>query len=221
MYIPKSFENKDLEQMHQLMEKYNFATLISYAKDNFQVSHLPLILKRNEGQYGILAGHFAKQNPHANLIDNENNKVLCIFHGPHAYISPTWYKSYPSVPTWNYVVVHAYGKLDGITQEELSKDLKQLTSQQEFLLKERSHYVIPSDYQNKLMEHIVGFKIEILHIEGKYKLGQNRSFEDQAGMLQGLFNENTNESIMLANFIKTMRETIQNNQDKDNRSLDE
>lgn len=207
MYIPKSFVNNTIHELQDFIEHYNFATVISYHNQHFQISHIPLILKRDLGPNGTLVGHFAKLNPHAQQIENHNNHTICIFHGPHAYISPTWYKAQPSVPTWNYAVVHAHGKLKPISQEELSLDVTKMVNIHETNINPSDNYNIPADYQEKLIEHIVGFHIEIESFEGKYKLGQNRSAEDQAGMLVGLRNEKSYGSQMLADFIESLNKT--------------
>jgi transcriptional regulator len=203
MYIPKSFRNNDIEQLHPFIEQFNFATLISEGAEGLQVTHIPLMLDRSQGQYGTLLGHFAMQNPHVNLLD-QNKNSLCIFHGPHAYISPAWYKNSPSVPTWNYTVVHAHGKLQRISPEQLSEDLTRMVNESEAKLKERPNYLIPEDYKAKLLNHIVGFRMEINQIEGKFKLGQNRSVEDQAGILVGLKKENTRDSLALMEFMQSI-----------------
>ncbi|MDR3478265.1 MAG: FMN-binding negative transcriptional regulator [Gammaproteobacteria bacterium] len=184
----------DINQLHQFIEQFNFATLISHVNGKLNVSHIPVMLNRNENTHGMLAWHLAKQNPHARELDGSEN-ALFIFHGPHAYVSPNWYKSSPSVPTWNYAVVHAYGNPKQASHEQLESDLSQMVMQHEG----DSHYSIPDDYQRKLMDHIVGFRMEITKIEGIFKLGQNRSQEDQSGMLAGL----QSHSAALAEFIQS------------------
>ena len=110
MYTPESFKVSDLQTLHLDMERWNFATLITpEAEGGLQVTHLPLLLKRDAGGLGILAGHMAKANAHWKAF-NADRESLAIFHGPHAYISPRWYHTDQAVPTWNYVVVHAFGR---------------------------------------------------------------------------------------------------------------
>jgi transcriptional regulator len=178
MYIPKDFENNNLDQLHQLIEKFNFATIISVnTSGEIVVSHIPVMLDRAKGPNGTLIWHMANQNDHVNML-NDLNMTLCIFHGPHAYISHSWYQSEPSVPTWNYAVVHAHGVPTKASEGELSDDLSRLVLQHESIIN-RLHYPIAEDYKSKLIKHITGFRMEITKIEGKYKLGQNRSKEDQ------------------------------------------
>src|SRR5215208_2151226 len=112
MYIPSAFRITDLPTLHEFMRRYSFATLITGGDEPF-VTHLPLLLDSGsgDGQNGTLIGHFAKPNPHWQL-DHAAHTSVAIFHGPHAYISPSWYRAGgPAVPTWNYAAVHAWGKL--------------------------------------------------------------------------------------------------------------
>jgi len=140
----------------------------------------------------------AKQNPHSKEFDGIK-KALFIFHGPHAYVSPSWYTSSPSVPTWNYAVIHAHGNPIQVSNEQLASDLSQMVVQHE----RDSNYVIPDDYKLKLMDHIVGFSMEIIKIESAFKLGQNRSQEDQDGMLAGLQRNSAGSG--LAEFIQSIQ----------------
>jgi transcriptional regulator len=186
MYIPDDFLNKGLPELHALIERFNFATVIT--TDNFGeivVSHVPVILDRTKGQNGTLIWHMANQNPHVQIL-NGKAKTLFVFHGPDAYISHTWYKTQPSVPTWNYVVVHAHGIPVTSTESELSDDLSQLVDQHELMIGSEKPYQISEDYKFKLLKHITGFRMEIIRIEGKFKLGQNRSLEDRRRIKQEL-----------------------------------
>lgn len=201
MYIPKSFENKNIDQLHQFMEKFNFATLVSNS-DKPQISHVPVMLDRTQGEFGTLIWHVAKINSHATVLDGNKNSLF-IFHGPHAYISPAWYKTVPNVPTWNYAVVHAFGTPERVNKTQLSQDLTQLVNYHESLLNQKENYIIPDSYKEKLLEHIEGFRMEIKKIEGKFKLGQNRSVDDRNGMINGLRNQNNDEAQVLADFIQS------------------
>lgn len=195
----------NINQLHQFMEQFNFCTLVSHSNEELNVSHVPVVLHRAKGLYGTLDWHVAKQNPHAKIFDG-NKKTLCIFHGPHAYISPRWYRSSPNVPTWNYAIVHAYGSPKKISNEELSSDLLKMIIQYEG----NSNYIIPDDYKLKLMDHIIGFSMEITKIESLFKLGQNRSQEDQHGMLLGLQQQSNKTDLALAEFIQSMQKSFSN-----------
>jgi transcriptional regulator len=188
MYNPESFNISDLQTMHADIEQWNFATLITPDEEGeLHVTHLPLLLKRDVGQFGVLAGHMAKANSHWKAF-NTSQESLAIFHGPHAYISPRWYSTDQAVPTWNYVVVHAFGMprvLQGT--ENMEAHLRWLIHYHEGTGPEswRPEKLSQETYA-ALMKAIVCFEMPILRIEGKAKLGQNRSRGDILGLIQGL-----------------------------------
>lgn len=200
MYIPKEFENNDLDQLHDLIQTYNFATIISNDKNSHEiiVSHIPVMLDTSSGKYGTLFWHMSKQNNHASVLNEESN-TLCVFHGPHSYISPHWYESKVNVPTWNYVSVHAHGIPIKISEKDLSNDLDRFVSHHESITRMSKPYMVNDDYKEKLLKGITGFRMEIIKLEGKFKLGQNRSLNDQDSMMLNLKN---NHSTELANYIQ-------------------
>jgi transcriptional regulator len=107
MYMPKSLQETDRTTLHQLMQMYSFATLITQADGMPYANHVPLLLRPDDGPHGTLVGHLARANSQWRHFDADR-EVLVIFQGPHTYVSPSWYGVHPSVPTWNYAVVHAY-----------------------------------------------------------------------------------------------------------------
>lgn len=202
MYTPKAFENNNIEQLHQFIERFNFATLVSHHDGELQVTHVPVMLNRKQGKYGALAWHMAKLNPHAKVLEDVKN-TLCVFRGPHAYISPSWHEKTPDVPTWNYAAVHVHGVPVLISKEQLSSDLSIMVRHHEGLLN-NPDYIVPDEYKNKLMNYAVGFHMEISRIEGKFKFSQNRSLKHQEEMLQGLRKQNTPEALALADFVQSI-----------------
>lgn len=187
------------EHLYEFIEKYNFATLINHHDGKLNISHIPVMLDRDKGDHGTLIWHVSKQNPHACGFDGDK-EALFIFNGPHAYISPTWYNSSPNVPTWNYAVVHAHGKPEQVSEKQLADDLTQLV-----LKYESDTYIIPNDYKNKLISHIVGFSMEITKIESTFKLGLNRSIKDQEGILEGLRNNPDTDQLSLADLMQSLQ----------------
>ena len=188
MYTPESFKVDDLQTMYADMERWNFATLITpEVTGELQVTHLPLLLKRDAGGLGVLAGHMAKANAHWKAF-GAGRESLAVFHGPHAYISPRWYGTDAAVPTWNYVVVHAFGTPRLVQgSEDMTAHLRRLIHHHEGTgpqswRPER----LPHETFAALVKAIVCFEMPILRIEGKAKLGQNRSPRDIAGLVQGL-----------------------------------
>lgn len=186
MYIPDAFAETDLDRLHGLIEAYDFAMLITPDAPTPFVSHLPFVLDRTDGPNGTLQAHMARGNPHWQSFEGE---ALVVFHGPHAYVSPTWYTpDAPAVPTWNYAVVHAHGT------PRIADDPEELRAQQERLVASHETGRSPSwtmagqppDYIEGMLKGIVGFEIPIDRLEGKFKLSQNRSAADSAGVIEGL-----------------------------------
>ena len=186
MYVPSAFAESDLETLHGLMERYPFATIVSPVEGLHHATHLPLLLDRKATVNGTLEGHFARGNPHWRCLDGET-QVLVIFHGPHAYISPSCYETAPAVPTWNYAAVHVAGK------PRLIKDPAALSALVDRMVEtfERGRSdpwkaELPPDYRAMMLKGIVGFTLDIERIEGKLKLSQNRSLADREGVIREL-----------------------------------
>ncbi|WP_417390978.1 FMN-binding negative transcriptional regulator [Gimesia sp.] len=186
MYVPSSFAETDLKTLHRFIEQHSFATLVTNAGGSCFASHLPLLLDRSEGEFGQLTGHLAKANPQADQLQSKN--LLTIFHGPHAYISPAWYESEHTVPTWNYQAVHVYGSC---ALETDPARLKQILEQYVDFYEsaQPTPWSIPdaeTDFIDSLLPAIVGFRIKIERIEGKFKLSQNHTAERQQKVIKAL-----------------------------------
>jgi transcriptional regulator len=179
MYMPERFREDDLPTLQALMRDYSFATLVTRHEGVPFASHLPLIREADEGPYGTLLGHMARANPQWRDFE-ESQDVLVMFQGPHTYISPSWYEEELSVPTWNYVAVHAYGKAHLITDYEACHALLDtLVRTHEAQFARPWPFQLPEDYVRRMMQGIVAFAIRITRLEGKFKLSQNRSSTDQ------------------------------------------
>ncbi|MFN8372543.1 MAG: FMN-binding negative transcriptional regulator [Anaerolineae bacterium] len=185
MYIPKSFQETDLSVLHAFMQEHNFATLVTNAAGELAATHLPLMLDTTRGEYGTLLGHMAKANAQWKAFAEQPS--LLIFHGAHTYISPNWYTTHPSVPTWNYAVVHAYGTPRIIDDSHAVEAMLQtLVTHHEAGFSPSWEMDLPDDYMHTMMQAIVAFEIPITRLEGKFKLSQNRSQEDQARVTEAL-----------------------------------
>ena len=187
MYIPKAFQVSDGRELVEFIASNSFATLISSVQGNLFATHLPLILDQSRSSPGVLLGHVARANRHWRAFDGQQ-EALAIFRGPHAYISPNWYaSSSPAVPTWNYAVVHVYGVPCVVDDEQwLSDFVDRLVSIYEADKPQPWPGILPPDLRASLLKGIVGFTMDITRIEGKFKLGQNRSLDDQRAMVQHL-----------------------------------
>lgn len=188
MYVPARFANNDLGKSLELVARYPFATLISIHEGLPFVTHLPLVLEKQEGEAMVLIGHMARANPHSNLLKGQ--LVYVIFHGPHHYITPKWYAE-NDVPTWNYAVVHIQGRVRTIEDAAgIESCLKKLSAHVEAGFSDPWAFWIPEDLAapGVLQKSILGFGIEIESLKAKFKLNQNRSTPDHLGVLSGLKN---------------------------------
>lgn len=184
MYTPSAFAESEGHVLVQCMMDHPFATIVcADSSGALHLTHAPVTV--TTGPAGVrVAGHFARQNPHWRLFDGAR-EVVVVFHGPHAYVSPRWYDT-PSVPTWNYAAVHAYG-MPTVTQTpaELERDVRALVGRFE-----RGVDAIDPDQlmarARAQLAGVVGFSMVVSRLEGKFKLNQNRSSADQARVASAL-----------------------------------
>jgi transcriptional regulator len=184
LYIPSSFAENDRATLQAFIAAHGFATLISPDPEDPQVTHLPLLLDPARGTLGTLLGHVARANPHWRQLESRS-QVLAIFHGPHAYVSPSWYVHHPSVPTWNYAVVHGRARVTDDARE-LERIVWRLVEKYESARPQPWSMQLPADYQAQMLSGIVGFEIEIVRISGKFKLSQNRPVADRPRVVEAL-----------------------------------
>ncbi|MFO1001908.1 MAG: FMN-binding negative transcriptional regulator [Planctomycetaceae bacterium] len=207
MYTPPSFVENDLRTLHDFMDQNSFATLISAGEQEPFASHLPLLIERDRGTQGVLAGHFARANPHWQMANGQ--RVLVIFHGPHAYISPGWVQSKTMVPTWNYVAVHAYGVLRIVDHPDCVRDiLTRMVSRYESSREQPwTMDLADQGFIEKLTSAIVGFEVEIDRLEGKWKLSQNHPAERREQIVTGLLETERNDELQIARLMKDLPQT--------------
>ena len=201
MYLPAHFRVDDLDKISEFIEAHSFATLISHDGAAPFATHLPLLFERTRGQLGTLIGHVARGNQQWKHLQN-GDEVLAIFHGPHAYISPSWYRAELAVPTWNYAAVHAYGAPRLLDDAALDAQLSAMIVKYESGFAAPWPGDLPDDYRAKMRAAIVGFEIEITRLEGKFKLNQNRSAVDQQGVIAALENSPREEDRRVAEMMK-------------------
>jgi transcriptional regulator len=185
MYTPKFNAVDDRSTLLEAMRAYSFAILIGPGADGTPTAtHLPLVV-HDQGPHGLLEGHFALANPHWKSL--AGRETLVIFSGPHTYVSPTLYHSEKSVPTWNYIAIHATGPLELIednpddpagNHERKDALLKNLIAVHEPAYADQWNS-LPISYRISMTAGIVGFRIPITRIEGKFKISQNRPEEDR------------------------------------------
>jgi transcriptional regulator len=202
VYIPKAFEETRPEALHALIQQNSFGILVSQENGELVASHLPFLFEPERGRHGTLMGHMARANPQWRSF-RPGAEALAIFSGPHAYISPSWYEAELSVPTWNYAAVHAYG-VPALVEDStrLYRILDAMVQTYESSLSPPWALQLPDDYMARMMKGIVGFEIEITRIEGKLKLGQNRSLTDQARVVAALMELGDPSGLQLVELMK-------------------
>jgi len=202
MYIPPLFAKSDLPTLHDAIERYPFAALVSSHDGQMTASHLPFLIDRQAGPNGTLLGHMARAN--LQWRDAANQEVLTIFSGPHAYISPQWYAAPQVVPTWNYVAIHAYGPLELIEDRAAVESLLHQTVTA-FETPQPTPWQMhePADFIDRLIRQIVAFRIPVTRLEGKWKLNQNRPADQRERVITALTNQPNENSLAIAQLMKT------------------
>ena len=188
MYIPKQFQITDTAWCHALMRAQSFAAMITADDAGLPfATHLPILVDPARGPLGTLRGHVARANPHWRYL-SAGRPTLVIFAGAHAYVSPSWYATHPSVPTWNYVAVHATGTGALVEDPEPVKTLLAdlVRTYESSGPAAWSLEGLPADYLAGMQRGIVAFEIPIERLEGKAKLSQNRDAVDQARTREAL-----------------------------------
>ena len=195
MYLPTHFQQENIDELFELIEKNPLASLIVTHDSEIEANHIPLELDRAFGENGILRGHIAKMNPLFELLENAQSAYV-IFHADQNYISPNWYEGkqehHRVVPTWNYRVVHVKGQIRKVKDDRYLRGiLARLT---------RTHEATqpipwkmgdaPKNFIEEQLEKIVAIEIEIESIVGKFKVNQNRSKQDVENVAKALENEN-------------------------------
>ena len=184
MYIPEFSRQEDRLTILAFLRANPFAILVTTAEGVPFATHLPLLIDE-AGDQIVVQGHMARANAHWKSM-KESEESLVIFHGPHAYISPSLYELQESVPTWNYAAVHVYGQPTLFSDEEFLK----ATLHRMITTFESSYMAqwleLSEQYQSRMMKHIVGFEIRAKRLEAKFKLSQNRTKGEQARVIQCL-----------------------------------
>ncbi|MEO6964279.1 MAG: FMN-binding negative transcriptional regulator [Acidobacteriaceae bacterium] len=206
MYIPRAFVEERLPVLHELIRSQPFCSLVTVGTSGLFASHLPMVLHGDQGSFGVLHGHLSRANTQWRDF-NPEVEALAIFSGAHHYISPSWYPEKSEhgkvVPTWNYAVVHAYGNLRTIEKAEwLSNHLRELTSQHESAAAVPWKVTdAPAEFIESMLKGIVGLELTITRLEGKWKVSQNRSERDRRGVIQGLDDLDSPESLAMKNLV--------------------
>ncbi|HXQ52899.1 MAG TPA: FMN-binding negative transcriptional regulator [Stellaceae bacterium] len=191
MYLPAHFAETRVPVLHDAIRGTGLATLVTQGAAGLEASHVPMLLDDAPAPYGTLIGHVARDNPQW----HSGGDALAIFLGADAYVSPSVYETKrrtgKAVPTWNYVAIHAYGKVAFFDDEARLRDIvTRLTVRHE--AGRPAPWAVsdaPEDYVRSMLKAIVGFALPIARLEGKWKMSQNRPPEDRAGVVETLHRE--------------------------------
>ena len=207
MYIPRANEEKRVPVMHALMVAHPLATLVTMSTSGLIASHIPMVIADDGSEFGVLRAHISRANPQWRDVEPTVD-ALAIFAGHQHYITPNWYPGTKEhgkeVPTWNYAVVHAYGPLKVIEDQDwLLANVERLTDIHEAHSPEPWKVSdAPADFIQTQLRGIVGLELPIRRLEGKWKVSQNRNEADRQGVIEGLAELDTSESIAMKGLVE-------------------
>ncbi|HXF26565.1 MAG TPA: FMN-binding negative transcriptional regulator [Bryobacteraceae bacterium] len=206
MYLPAHFEEKRIEVLHELIRAHPLAALVTLGPQGLDANHVPMALDPEPAPYGTLRFHLSRANAQWRDFSPEAG-ALAIFSGPEHYITPLWYESTRehgrAVPTWNFAVVHAHGRLKLFEGDALRRHVQELTERHEAGFEKPWHVSdAPAPFIDGMLKAIMGIEMPIERLEGKWKASQNRSDADRAGVIVGLDQMDTPESIEMARLVE-------------------
>ena len=203
LYTPTHFAASGADAVAQLMRDHPFATVITPTDGEPAISHLPLLHARGDGPHGTLIGHFARANPHWQLA--RERETIAVFHGPHAYVSPSWYMAPArSVPTWNYAAVHAHGMLAIDDDTTASRGVLDALARHFEAGRPAawSMGMMAERERDAMLRGIVAFRLPIARLEAKFKMSQNRPVEDRTRVIAALSVEGHPDSAATAEWMQ-------------------
>ncbi len=199
MYIPKLYREEDREKILEFLRQNNFPALVTHDGEKPIATHLPVEIVEGENGALTILGHMSHANPQWKSFGEQ--EVLLIFQGAHTYISPRWY-DHVNVPTWNYMMVHVYGKVRLVEGDELYSMLSRLVKNHEAQSSYRLED-LPQDFVQKEMIGVVGLVVDVTRVDAGYKLSQNRNDADHENIIRELEGRGDEDSAGVA---KSMRE---------------
>jgi transcriptional regulator len=206
MYVPAHFKEDRVAVLHDAIRQYGFGTLVTSGEQELEASHLPLLLDAEPAPFGTVLGHLARANPQWQRV-KPGSQALAIFLGPNTYITPSWYPTKQQngkvVPTWNYLAIHAYGTLSFFDdRDELRAHVGRMTDTHE--APRAAPWAVsdaPADFVDQMLGAIIGFKLVITRLEGKWKMSQNRPRQDVTGVIEGLTREDGESQEAIADIV--------------------
>ena len=201
VYLPAVFSETRTDLLIAHIERHDFGLLVSHGAEGLIASQIPFLVARRAGRC-YLQGHLARPNRQGAVLGE--GEALAIFAGPHAYISPGWYAAGPSVPTWNYVSVHAYGRARAIDDRDWLRGLLRRLSQRHEAREPAPWRMdaLPPPYLDSMLDGIIGVEIAVDRLEGKFKLSQNRPAEDRPRIIAALEKRGDPDSLAVAQLMR-------------------
>jgi transcriptional regulator len=196
MYTPNQYKNEDQEAIRTFLRENSFGILINQTHGKLCATHIPIELEVNADGKEILQGHISKLNPQAEGFA-ENDQVLAVFSGPHAYISSSWY-DHENVPTWNYIAVHVYGRIKIVDETATIESLTKLVDKYEATSECPVRVENLSAKTMREARGIFGFEIEIDDIQATKKLSQNRDDHNYKNIISELEKTENPQAIAVA-----------------------
>ena len=201
MYIPKLYREEDREKILDFLKQNNFPALVTHDGGKSIATHIPVEVERTEDDGLRVYGHMSRANPQWKSFGRQ--EVLLIFQGAHTYISPRWY-DHVNVPTWNYIMVHLYGKVRLVEGEELYSLMSRLVQKHE-VQTSYSLEGLPQDFVQKEMKGVVGFAVDVTQVDASYKLSQNRNDADHEKIVHELNRRGDDQSAGVAQAMREKR----------------
>lgn len=207
MYLPSHFREERIEVIHQLIREHPLGALVTLGAEGLNANHIPFLVDPDPAPFGTLRGHVARGNPLWREYSRET-EALALFQGPHAYVTPSWYATKRQtgkvVPTYNYLVVHAYGPLRAIEDTDWLRNFVGRLANRFEAEREEPWKITdaPADYIEKQLRAIVGIEIPVTRLLGKWKASQNRPAADREGVAQGLREIDDANAATLADWVQ-------------------
>ena len=200
MYNISYFKEADKEMIIAFMKENSFAMVIGIGKEYPVATQIPLEIAEKDGKI-FLHGHMMKKTDH-HLSFEKNNKVLVLFTGAHCYVSAAWYNNPHTASTWNYMTVHAEGKLIFTDEDGTYEAIKTVTNKYEGTATKAAFNNMPQDYVKPLLKAIIGFSIEIEKLDNVFKLSQNKTKAEQLNIIEQLRLRNKKDDLLMASEIE-------------------
>lgn len=202
MYIPRYFREEDRQKTLAFLRQNNFPAIVSFDGEKLVATHSPIEVTEDADGKITIYSHISRANPQWKTFGSQ--EIMLIFQGPHTYISPRWY-NHVNVPTWNYMMIHVYGTVRLLTDDELFAFLSRLVHAHE-MNTSYSLEGLPLDFVQKEIKGVVGFAIDVTRIDAGYKLSQNRNDEDHENIVRGLDKRGDADSVKVASAMRVKRE---------------